>query len=96
MIPMTTVESLDSEGIKLLMNEDEPLEQTDSEARVRVGEYRKPIPIRTARPFAVYTPSPHEKYASLKQTNIPGSLSTLRPGMSVVDASGSSIGKVQG
>jgi hypothetical protein len=96
MIPMTAVESLDSEGIKLLMDEGELLQQTDLEARVKVGGYRKPIPVGNPRPFAVYTPSANEKFASFKQSNIPGSLSTLRPGMSVIDASGSNIGKVQG
>jgi sporulation protein YlmC with PRC-barrel domain len=95
-IPASSIESLDAEGVKLRLDKTELLQHPDVETEVTVAEYQKPFAVGRYRPGAVYTPSANREFSVLKQRNYSDSLKAVRRGMSVIDASGTSVGKVHG
>lgn len=95
-VPAAKLEGIDEEGVKLAIDEKTLLDLPDYEVDVKSGEYRKPTAMGNPRPYAVYTPPANNEYTHYKHTNVPGSVSTLRRGMSVIDVNGKAAGEVQG
>jgi hypothetical protein len=95
-VPVSMVRGITPESIELKLSRDALADFPDYEVTVRVGEYRKPMPIGYPRAIAVYTPESNRDALVLRQRNVPEGSLEVKKGMQVLDLCGDKVGVVEG
>jgi sporulation protein YlmC with PRC-barrel domain len=95
-VPVSLVSDVTAEAVVLATHTDELDAFPDYEVTVQKGEYHKPVPIGSPRPYAYYTPPTNQGYMVLRQRNVPDTTVSVEKGMAILDTTGLKVGQVDG
>jgi sporulation protein YlmC with PRC-barrel domain len=95
-VPVSLVSDVTTEGVVL----DTPADVLDGfpdyEMTVQKGEYHKPVPIGSPRPYAFYEPPSNQGYMALRQRTVPDTTVSVEKGMAILDSTSLKVGRVDG